>query len=129
MQSQLTLAQSSTTVDGSNKAIIPIGSNNLGLQTGSKIKLSGFADSRLNGLAYTVQSGDVSGSNLTLSAASAMAGLVTTATSKGQSTTSYGYLGLTEVVAEWRGVTTNTGQSIVWEVAGETIMPGYSDEM
>ena len=116
-------------LDGSNKAIIPIGSNTLGLQTGSKIKLSGFADSRLNGLAYTVQSGDVSGSNLTLSAASAMAGLVTTATSKGQSTTSYGYLGLTEVVAEWRGVTTNTGQSIVWEVAGETIMPGYSDEM
>lgn len=116
-------------LDGSNKAIIPIGSNTLGLQTGSKIKLSGFADSRLNGLAYTVQAGDVSGSNLTLSAASAMAGLVTTATSKGQSTTSYGYLGLTEVVAEWRGVTTNTGQSIVWEVAGETIMPGYSDEM
>lgn len=120
---------SAPSLNGSDKVILPIGSNLLGLQTGSKIKLSGFADSRLNGLAYTIQAGDVSGSNLTLSAAAAMTGLVTTATSKGQTVTSYGYIGLTELVAEIRCVTLNTGQNIVWKVAGETLLPGYSDEM
>jgi hypothetical protein len=118
---------SAPSLDGSNKAIIPFGSNVLGLQTGSKIRLSGFADARLNGLAYTVQSGDIVGSNLTLTAAATMVGLVTTATSKGLVNTSYGYIGLTELVAEVRCVTLNTGQNIVWDIAGESLTPGYSD--
>lgn len=124
-----TIVASAPSLNGSDKVVIPFGVNLLGLQTGSKIRLSGFADARLNGLAYTAQAGDVSGSDLTLSAAAAMTGLVTTATSKGQTVTSYGYIGLTELVAEIRCVTLNTGQNIVWKVAGETLLPGYSDEM
>jgi len=123
------MVETAPSLDGSNKLILPIGLNLLRLQTGAKIRLAGFADARLNGLTYTVLAGDVSGSNLTLSGASAMAGLDASPTSKGLATVSYGYIGLTEIAAGLRCITTNTGQNIVWLVAGEMIRQGYANEV
>lgn len=112
------------TKDGNSKPVLTIGAA-LNLQTGSKIRLSGFADSRVN-VDYTILAGDVSGNNLTLTGLAAMADLNVTATGHGidDSVAHYGYVGLTEVTPEWRCVTTNTGQNIVHRVAGESLFPG-----
>lgn len=115
-------------LDGSNQAVISIANVLLGVGTGTKLKLSGFADSRLNAT-YTVLAGDVSGNNLTLTGLGALVGLVTTATDHIASTDAavqdtYGYVGCTELYVHWRCTTINTGQNIVWEVAGESLFPG-----
>lgn len=111
------------TVNGSTQAVIN-GAQLLGLGTGAKIRLSGFADPRLN-VDYTVQAGDVSGNSLTLSGLGALSGLVTTPTGHGADSAGfYGQVGLTELRAMWRFVSSNAGQSSVWLVAGEQIMRG-----
>ena len=109
-------------LDGSNYAVVAVGL--LNLTTGAKVKLSGFADARING-AYTVLSGDITGENLTLSGRGAMVGLNAAATGHDSTTAGfYGQVGLTELKAQWRVTTTNTAQPIVWRIAGEQVMQG-----
>lgn len=118
---------SAPSLNGSDKLVLTLSGSLLGLQTGAKIRLSGFADSRLNGLDYTLQGGDFSGSTLTLSGAASFAGLDASATSKGLAdggVTNYGFVGLTEIGVEYRVITNNAGQNIVWRMAGEQVLPG-----
>lgn len=115
-------------LDGGNKPVLTLSASfSLTLATGMVVGLRGFADSRLN-IDYTIQSGDVSGSNLTLSALAAMPDLVMTDVRKNLTGSAFfGWCGLTKVYPQWRTTTLNTGVAIVHGTAGEALYPGVVD--
>jgi hypothetical protein len=110
--------------NGSNQAVVTLSSGTqLGLVTGVLIRLRDFSDQRLN-VDYTIQSGDVSGANITLTGLGALTGLVIASTGQSTTTSIFGNVGLRRVWLAYHCRTTNTGQSMVWRFAGEEVFPG-----
>ena len=96
----------------------------MALATGVKIRLSLFADSRLN-VDYTVAVGDVSGNNLTLSGLGAIPDLIMTQTAKNLvGNAFFGWIGLQEIVPEFRCMTTNSAINTIHRIAGEAMYAG-----
>lgn len=112
-------------LNGSNQPVLTFRGSGYVPRAGFKIKLSGFADSRLNGHTHTVIAGDISGSTLTISNLTAAGLDVTTAAKTGadSSVNVYGYVGITEIRMSLRTVTTSN-TSIVWRVTGEYVQAG-----
>ena len=111
------------TLNGGNVPVVTIGTT-LALATGVKVRLSGFADTRLN-IDYIVAAGDVSGGNLTLSTLGAIPDLNITQTAKNLvGNAFYGWVGLREIAPEFRCVTSNAGVSTVHRIAGEAMYAG-----
>lgn len=110
-------------LSGGNVPVITGGAA-MALATGVKVRLSSFADSRLN-VDYTIVGGDVSGNNLTLSGLGAIPDLVMTQTSKNLvGNAFFGWIGLQEIAPEFRCVTTNSTINTVHRIAGEAMYAG-----
>lgn len=110
-------------LNGGNVPVITGGAA-MALATGVKIRLSLFADSRLN-VDYTVAVGDVSGNNLTLSGLGAIPDLIMTQTAKNLvGNAFFGWIGLQEIVPEFRCMTTNSAINTIHRIAGEAMYAG-----
>lgn len=99
-----------------------------GIVNNSKLMVWGFKDSRLDGVAYTALTGDISGSTITLTALGAMATLdVTSAAANGidSVTTVYGKIGFTEVFVALVGKT-NGNAACVWRMTTPVVTAGDS---
>jgi len=96
-----------------------------GIINGSKLMVWGFDDSRLDGVAYTAITSDISGSTITLTALGAMATLdVSSAADNGLDTTAvYGKIGFTELYAALIGKTTGAA-ACVWRCTRPYVTPG-----
>lgn len=110
-------------LNGGNVPVITGGAV-MALATGVKIRLSLFADARLN-VDYTILSGDVSGNNLTLTGLGAIPDLIMTQTAKNLvGSAFFGWIGLQEIAPEFRCMTTNSAVSTVHRIAGEALYVG-----
>jgi hypothetical protein len=114
-------------LNGSNQAVVQLASSMGALAAGTKLRLSGFADSRLN-VDYTIVAGDISGLNITLTGLGALTGLVIqdTGSQLEPLKSFYGFVGLTELYPEVRCHTTNTGQNITMRFAGFSLIANSS---
>ncbi len=114
-------------LDGSNIPVITLDRTcaAAGIINGSKLMVWGFNDSRLDGVAYTATTGDISGSTITLTALGAMATLdVSSAADNGLDTTAvYGKIGFTELYAALIGKTTGAA-ACVWRCTRPYVTPG-----
>lgn len=102
-----------------------------GITNNSKMMVWGFNDSRLDGVAYTALTADISGSTLTLNALGAMATLdVSTAAANGLDsiTNVYGKIGFTEVLVGLVGKTTGAA-ACVWRMTRPNVVLGDSLSM
>lgn len=93
-----------------------------GITNGSKLMLWGFDDARLDGVLYTAQTADISGSAITLTALGAMPGLLTTNNGL-DSTAVVGKIGFTELNVALIGKTTG-GAACVWGVTRPLVLAG-----
>lgn len=117
-------------LDGSNILTITLDRTvaACGITNNSKLMLWGFNDSRIDGVAYTALTADISGSTLKLNAIGALAGLdVTTAAANGldSSVNVYGKIGFTEILVALIGKTNGTA-ACVWRMTRPVVTCGDS---
>lgn len=112
-------------LNGSDQPVLTFDSSAEVPPTGSIVRLSRFADSRLNAVLHTVAGGDISGAALTISSITAAGMDVSTAAITSEDTTqdSYGWCGHTTIRMSIRCVT-NSGTAHVWRIAGEQLLAG-----